>query len=175
MKQIIYLSILTLLISCGGQESNQKSNIKRCESLDCYANGTCEDNGKPFTGSCEAFQENGEYLNQMNFENGKIHGVCKYYYPDGTLEMEATFNMGIRNGVTKNYYPNGNLSSIENFVNEELQDSLFAYYMNGKLESKGIVVNGLKEGDWIIFDSLTTKPTEIAFFVKDDIVDLKSY
>jgi antitoxin component YwqK of YwqJK toxin-antitoxin module len=61
------------------------------------------------------YNRQGKVIEELNFREGKKHGVQHYYYDDGVLLRTETWDMDSRNGEFKTLFYNQTLQSIENY------------------------------------------------------------
>ena len=80
---------------------------------------------------------------------GKRHGLWKKYYSNGHLKYEGRFEHGKEVGVFKHYDASGpkNPVIIKTFLKADSVQVEF-YSVEGLLESKGLFIKGIKDGDW---------------------------
>jgi hypothetical protein len=67
--------------------------------------------GKPFTGQSATFYSNGQQATQIDFVNGKRHGVESRWFEDGTKKFEGRFQDNTLVGVFEEWYQNGQRKS----------------------------------------------------------------
>lgn len=84
----------------------------------------------------------GKLVSELNYKDGKLHGLCKYYNDSGILERELNYKNGKRNGLCK-YWEDGYIRSISNYRNDRLNgiDKYFEYETKELLE-ENIFKNG---------------------------------
>jgi antitoxin component YwqK of YwqJK toxin-antitoxin module len=84
----------------------------------------------PFTGTAQAFHENGQKNYEYNYVDGEFHGLSTEWYEDGQKESEANLVDGKLHGLVTFWYENGQKESEANFVDGEEQ-SLSTWSENG--------------------------------------------
>ena len=67
--------------------------------------------GQPFTGQSATFYSNGQQATQIDFVNGKRHGIESRWFEDGTKKFEGRFKDNILVGVFEEWYQNGQRKS----------------------------------------------------------------
>ncbi len=116
------------------------------------------------------FSENGDTLQNSNFNNDKLHGISKFYFNRNKLQLFVECLDNQRHGITREFYKNGQLriEYIYNFDRlweiKALYDStgkkldfghlkegngfINGYYPDGTLEFHGNIKNGYRDGQW---------------------------
>lgn len=127
-----------------------------------YPNGVIEEdsewkNGKR-TGTTLNYYESSEIsikTTGVSENKGKMTGYINYFYKSGVLSEEGQVIDDSKEGVWKVYHENGKLMSYENWKNNAMIDSSFGYFSNGNLKMKGFWVDGIQEGKWMFYDSIS--------------------
>jgi len=145
------------------------------EKLVLYPEGNTAEVANYVKGKLEGkstwYAKNGKVLKEFNYKNDELHGVSKYYDTDGNIQAEGLYKNGLKEGLWT-YHEGKALSKKMNYKNGKLQGKATWYSANGKLlkdliydkgllhgecryfdslgniESKGIYVEGVKDGDW---------------------------
>lgn len=107
-----------------------------------------------------------EYLNQRD-KNGLKQGIWKEFYKNEKIKIYSTFLDDTLNGyyreydqwgnITKSLYYNRGKIETENIENNDIAKPTTIkkeFYKNGKLKSVGQIVNNVKIGTHIYYDSL---------------------
>ena len=74
--------------------------------------------GKPFSGTCVDYHENGEKRSEQFYKDGKEHGISTGWYENGTKSHEYYFKDGQANGLWRRWYPNGQMTFKKNTTME---------------------------------------------------------
>lgn len=95
MKKILFaLYILTLSLSCNGQNKEHKTYYDNGQILeDTYFNKE----GK-LTGEGKAYFKNGQLQSIGKYDNGKMIGNWKQYFDNGKLKIEGSYTEGKQSG-----------------------------------------------------------------------------
>lgn len=88
-----------------------------------YVNGLLEG---PFL----VYNKEGKIIEELNYKEGKKHGVQNYYYDDGVLLRTENWDMDSRNGEFKTLYYDQSLQSIENYKKSNAKP---AEYISGDI------------------------------------------
>ena len=91
------------------------------------------------------FPVNGGAIFNVNFKEGKYHGLFKMSYPWG-FEYETTFSNG--NGQIEYFYKNGIVSRKELYENGLLNGLVKEWYKDGVLKNEINYLDGKKNGDY---------------------------
>jgi antitoxin component YwqK of YwqJK toxin-antitoxin module len=67
--------------------------------------------GKPFTGQAATFYSNGQQATQIDFVNGKRHGIESRWFEDGAKKFEGRFQENTLVGVFEEWHQNGQRKS----------------------------------------------------------------
>ncbi|MDF7679975.1 hypothetical protein PT300_04850 [Enterobacteriaceae bacterium ESL0689] len=126
----------------------------------------CTDSsGLPITGIV-LFDESYERIAEVNYVNGKRHGLTKVkalddswsmennyangiehgercYYKNASLCIVSHFKDGVKDGDETGYYPNGNVYCKCSFNNDQLDGSEIYYYESGILAGECVYSNGM--------------------------------
>jgi antitoxin component YwqK of YwqJK toxin-antitoxin module len=107
-------------------------------------------NGKNDGHSVE-YDESGEIVAEGEYIEGNREGKWKFNYGDQLSEEEYLNDM--LNGKVRNYYKDGVLSFEGNFVEDNPNGRHTWYYTNGNKKTEGEYQMGLKNGEWIKYNS----------------------
>lgn len=157
MKTFIALLLsLTVLISCGHENPNNKTSNNNTsqntsksdgeEVISTFPNGfpklvqsyVITDGKRVAIYEKENF-ENGNISKEGGIKNNKRHGLWKSFRPDGLLWSEGNFVDGQRDGIAKTYHPNGK-KYYDGFYTKGIKSGLWKFY-----DEKGLIV---KEVDY---------------------------
>ena len=101
---------------------------------------------QPFSGVSEAFYENGQLAETIQYVHGRKQGKRKKWFIDGVLSFEATYVDGKQHGTSKTWWSNGNLRSISHH-NKGIVDGIQEqWYITGEKFKRRTIVNGKEEG-----------------------------
>jgi len=144
LKKLVPIFLIFLLFSCGPKKID-KSGFSVKNNI-VYRN----DSNTPYTGLIKSNAEgkNFEYYVKDGLKNGEF----KISFENGNLIMKGKIINDKNEGKWVYYYPSGELESEGNYKYNK-PDSIWVWYFpNGKVKEKGIFVNGLREGNWKMFD-----------------------
>ena len=127
-------------------------------------------------GILREYHNNGRIYSEINYKDGKKHGLFRTWFDNGQLHDSAYFendsligygvsyyHNGVKNyeeqrnkshkkfGYFKFWYDNGVLGSIEYFINGQLHGEWKKYYKTGQPEFILNYVHGEKDGKCIYF------------------------
>jgi len=129
-----------------------------------YPNGNIEEDSEWINGEAAGvtlnYLESGKLSTKttsVNSIDGNHSGYIKYYFESGQLSEEGQVIDDLKEGVWKVYYENGQLMSFENWRNNVMVDSSIGYFMDGTLQMNGYWNNGIPDGKWTFYDSITGK------------------
>lgn len=132
---------------------------------------------------------------KATMHNNNLEGAAHYYYNNGKVKEEGTYLNNFRQGKWTFYYPNGSIQKIYNYIDGE-PIVLEAYSTNGKatvvngngsfktqfsqykqcdkFEVYGELVNGKKNGQWILSTPnaavlLAVESFEKGIFIKSNL------
>jgi hypothetical protein len=78
------------------------------DALD-YRSGVFYSGDRPFTGVATVTHPDGKPAKEIQFRNGRFHGVVKEWAENGTLIVETHFDNGQRHGKNTYWFPDGRL------------------------------------------------------------------
>lgn len=112
-----------------------------------YETYTLYDKGKLVNGKVNEYFEDGTLKEEVNYKDGKKHGVQKTFNRDGELRKTVSFNNGYLHGRSESYYSDGSLRVVANYKND-LKHGLFEWFFeNGELESFKNYKDGFDHGE----------------------------
>lgn len=120
---------------------------------------------QPMTGVYYSYAtENGRFLIEQNFKNGRKHGISKEYFKNGQLRDSLNYKNGMPDGVLNAYNSNGDLLTRRRYKNglltgfsewyedreliqrmnykDNKPNGLSEHYDDGKLISKALYRDG---------------------------------
>ncbi|MGB0929219.1 MAG: toxin-antitoxin system YwqK family antitoxin [Chitinophagales bacterium] len=74
-------------------------------------------------------------VTEINYKEGKKHGVAKTYYSNGNISAEIEYVEGVKQGEAKWYYKDKDelLYQVTNFVDSKKEGLRTRYHRNGKV------------------------------------------
>ena len=145
MSKISYLFLIAVfsfsLHSCDQlKPGNKKSGQENKEST-----GT-----KDKTTLRKSHYPNGKLMSEVNYRNGKKHGLAKNYYQNGNLKLKLYYENGVKHGLGITYYESGKKYRETTYVNGKIDGIRKVYREGGALMAEipyknGHVGKGLKE------------------------------
>ncbi len=126
-----------------------------------------EKNGELYHGKYEQYFKNGKISQEGIYENGYRTGIWKYYFFDGKIYLILEYKTspvnekifypnsiyGNENGNYKRFYPDGQLEEEGTYLAGKYHGKRIQYYRNGNIRMIGYYNQGIKKGEWIIFNS----------------------
>lgn len=119
-----------------------------------YITGQLKDKGTYLDGKkigeYVSYYLNGKRKDQYTFdESGKKNGITTQFSPNGHKFVEVEFVKGIEKSL-KHYDKNGNI--IKETTTKKGQLEYEYPFDNGAIQSKGVLKNGEKEGEWSFYE-----------------------
>ena len=99
----------------------------------------------PFTGTAQAFHENGQKRSESNYVDGKENGLTTSWYERGQKEFEINYVDGKENGLVTTWYENGQKKSESNYVNDKKHGLWTHWSENGQKELEINYVDGKQQ------------------------------
>ena len=110
-----------------------QSGIVLVEELE-ITDGICFYKGVMFTGIGFLKGKNGQFIAEINYKNGKIHGKRISYNSRGKVLSKDKFKNGI--GMMKSFYSNDHIKE-KGMINNGIRQGLWSFYnQNGKLKAE---------------------------------------
>jgi len=81
----------------------------------------------------EAFHENGQLIDRVNFRDGLEDGLYEYFHSNGQLRNRGNYKEGVIDGFWENFHENGQLSSTENWIDGEREGLFETFDEDGNL------------------------------------------
>lgn len=92
------------------------------------------------------YDQDGNKLEELPFQNGQVHGVKKEFFSSGHVRSTCDYVKGKKHGLMINYYNSGHTQTTQEYVADRKNGAMFAYYPNGMMR-----MYGLMEGDSLLF------------------------
>jgi uncharacterized protein len=107
--------------------------------------------GKPFSGLCRSYFEDGSLEREVRFEDGKEDGESvTLYQPNAEgkqiMMVRVNHKMGVPEGTWDFFYPSGRKAWTENYVNGVKHGGCNYFDEEGKPKKEELYKNGLKDG-----------------------------
>jgi len=170
---MLILVVLSLNISCtyDGEIESSSQSVTKIDTLENVDGNIQVDR--------VGYYDSGSKKYEMNYLNGKKHGISRWFYPSGNIKVYCNWYNGKRKGENIIYFPNGNVEYYQFFIDKE--ELLFRrkYNETNKIEyEEGDYYSFTSEekGDSLyVFITLATPPhTQIDFYIDCDKKDLKN-
>ena len=95
---------------------------------------------------------NGFKKYQIDYYEGKLHGLNTSWYANGSKKEESLYSDGITNGPASKWYENGQ-KSLEYFLKDGSYDQNFtSWYPSGEKRSFGQFKEKKRHGEWIVLN-----------------------
>lgn len=107
-----------------------------------------------------------ESKNGIYFKKGEtapFTGTYEAFYDDGTLRETGSLEKGMVSGVTTKYYSNGNKAFERSYLKSSAHGDSKEYYSNGKVKQEGTFLNGKEDGIWSFYYETGEKQADITF------------
>lgn len=79
------------------------------------------------------WDEKGNRIAEILYQNGDLHGLSTYYYPSGQIERQEPYLRGNLEGVVTTYYASGKLRSKTHFVQGKKEGPSLGYFSSGEI------------------------------------------
>jgi hypothetical protein len=173
-RPALLITISLLLFSC----TKKKVEIKNPagEVVEKYFVSRKDPNLR--VGSYKAYYDNGNLLEEAEYENGLPDGERKMYFEDGQLMIVEHYAKGVFEGEYLSYHADGGLAvsgqykdnvmdgawkkyfktpknrvkEEVTFSNNEEEGPFKEYHLNGKVSVEGNYSGGYMDGDIIVYD-----------------------
>ncbi|MDF1699055.1 MAG: toxin-antitoxin system YwqK family antitoxin [Saprospiraceae bacterium] len=179
MKGLLLLIIIILnIISCSSAKKCITKNIEKVNLFEndfgemfeakYFVNETiCQktDTSYVLNGKYEIFSLDGILIQSSFFIEDKLNGELKEFHPNGKLKMISQYRNDSLRSISKIYNTNSEL--LDSNILNEGTGKYKSYYPNDQLAIEFELVNGVKEGIEISYDSTGVKTTECHF--KNDL------
>lgn len=104
-------------------------------------------------GLWKEFYTTGQLKAEGEYINDKKLGEWIYYHLNGKIEQRGKYTKDAKpTGDWKWYYESGNILRTETFVKGLPDGDMFEYSDSGMVVTKGLYLDGEREGPWLIFD-----------------------
>ncbi len=137
---IVMLVSATLLLSCSGEKTEDKTDTQIKDTVKVETNETVtklEDPNVPpapeYTGDHVVKYDNGITKIRGFFRFGKKHGTWTAFFPSGGVQSETSFDNGVKNGKTIVYYENGKVMYEGEYKNDQRSGTWKTYDIYGNV------------------------------------------
>ncbi len=89
--------------------------------------------GKPFTGELLEKHKNGKKESEINYKDGKLHGLFTGWYENGQKRFEIKYKNGKKQGVKTWWYKNGKKEFEINYENDKKHGPAINWNKNGQI------------------------------------------
>src|SRR3989344_4343330 len=94
------------------------------------ATGTQRD--RLFDGISYVWNEQGNLLAEIPYQQGDLEGISVYYYPSGQIEKELCYQKNLLHGEASEFYKNGQLRAKTFYEQGTKQGPSLGYFENGQ-------------------------------------------
>ena len=126
----IFIILLFSIFSC--------SEVKRNQTLDANHHNIELDNGvllyekTPFSGIITRSYENGQPKSEIEYNNGRKHGVEKQWYMNGNIATIRSYENGIKVGIHEGWWENASQKFLYHFNEKgEYNGEVKEWYFSG--------------------------------------------
>ncbi len=134
-----------------------------------------------FDGRSLVYNQNGQLIAEIPYENGELHGRAIYYSPDGTQEKSITYSHDMMHGEMNEFFPNGSLKKKEVYQSNLLHGHSLGYYRGENpayIEEyeKGSLMQGIYyHRDGSILSTITNGFGKKALFQDETLFQLQEF
>ncbi|MFT7032482.1 MAG: hypothetical protein ACJA2S_000982 [Cyclobacteriaceae bacterium] len=123
-------------------------SIQSCQYLDKKNESKSDSNKKD--GSVKTFRKDGNLFSEINYVNGRMHGISKRYSKRGKLQFLDSYVDGIKNAKSLQFYPDGKVMRETSYMHGQKNGVTKAFWATGTLSSsityrEDLPANDLKE------------------------------
>lgn len=156
-NSIVTLIVFTVIFNISLSAQNKQiiddpklnKNIVRRTSLENLENinEVMYYKGVPYTGITVEYFENKSKKQEIQWQNGLIHGTKTEFFEGGiAIRAQLNFIEGKRHGYFYYRYPNGQVSLQGKYIENELDSAVSAFYKDGKTKYIHHYTKGIKNG-----------------------------
>jgi len=102
--------------------------------------------GIPFTGTSQAFYDNGHLAESIHYLQGIREGSRKKWFPSGQISFQANYEAGKRNGAVFTWWKTGVLRSKAMYLDGIVHGKQQQWYPSGALFKELNINQGVEEG-----------------------------
>ncbi len=100
-----------------------------------------------FNGLCKVWNEEGQILAKIPYENGSMQGTCVYFYPSGETQKTIPYAKNMEEGEMIEYYPSGRVRCKTRFSKGARKGASLGFFENGARSweeqySEGLLLQG---------------------------------
>ena len=107
---VIIFFLICLFTACKSEDTKSvKTTGCNCDKLtldNLYNHFYIENRKLPYTGMCYKLNKNGDTLETINYNKGKVEGVLTTFYSSGKKKSETTFKKNKYHGDAKQWDEN---------------------------------------------------------------------
>jgi antitoxin component YwqK of YwqJK toxin-antitoxin module len=134
LKVYVLLAVI-LLVGC--TKVVDFGQLQKRDGLNYQVNAS-----NPFTGTAQVFYENGQKKTEVNYVDGKRHGLGTAWDENGQKAAEINYVDGKEHGLWNSWYENGQKKTEVNYVDGKPHGKVITWYENGQKESEANFVDG---------------------------------
>lgn len=102
-----------------------------------------------FDRECRVWDEDGNPIANIPYQNGLLEGKSLYFFPDGEIERELIFKKNELNGPALTFRKSGELKEKTHYTNGMKEGKSISYFPDGNVEKKELYSEGrLLEGTY---------------------------
>jgi len=134
-----------------------------------------------FDGLSRAWDEKGNLIAEIPYENGEFEGIAVYYHPNGNLWKKVPLHKNLIKGTCEFYLENGDLFQTVHFSNGEKEGPSRRYWPDGSFAANETYCEGnLVDGEYYNREGNLISRIECGkgfrpLFGKDNIIELQEY
>jgi len=110
-----------------------------------------------------ALTRSGKKLGEGLIRNGELSGAWAFFHKNGKKWMECCMVDSVMEGATRQWYSNGKLSLEATVRAGVLHGRYVSYDQNGNTSASGSMVDGQREGEWLICKRGEPTPTKVRY------------
>lgn len=118
------------------------------------------------------------YYEDIDVFNDRHHTYFKIKNKYRFVSQMGSYIDGEKNGVWLEFYPDGKVQYSEVYLKNKLNGTYTSYDKKGKILITGNYINGIRDGEWLLYGGLQKDIYEMGFIkssVKDEKLSRKEY
>jgi len=129
----------------------------------------------PYTGKLIMYYDTGEELSEINYVNGKEHGLSISLDENGRKHYEGYSMNGMRHGDEIHWHSDDVFSTKGQYFNDKRTGIWRSWHTNGHISSEGEYKNNERHGLWTYWYSKKTFPFVFTSRIEEQIATKMNY
>ena len=122
------------------------------QELQKGADGLTYVDGKLYSGSHTAFNDDNVKTMEVEYKDGKIEGEYKSYYLDGSIQETGYYTQGNKDGNWEKFNEKGKTTGVANYKDGKKHDKWMIFDDNGTKRVEIFYNEGMKVNTWTMWD-----------------------